>query len=70
MRWSKVVRFSTGAVAALVWANLAGESYRAVLSDDPALLDQARLGILAGSLASGIAGVAILARTRVVAQSP
>jgi len=32
--------------------------------DDAALLDQAKVGILAGSLASGLAGAAILARTR------
>ncbi len=35
---------------------------------DPLLLDEAKLGILGGSLAAGVVGAAILARTRVVAE--
>jgi NhaA family Na+:H+ antiporter len=36
--------------------------------DDPALLDEAKVGILAGSLVAGVAGVAVLRATRPVAR--
>jgi NhaA family Na+:H+ antiporter len=61
--WKLLGVSAVGGIGFTVALFIAGLAF----ADDAALLDQAKVGILAGSLASGLAGVAILARTPVVA---
>jgi NhaA family Na+:H+ antiporter len=51
---------AVGGIGFTVSLFIAGLAFR----DDPALLDQAKIGILVGSVVSGLAGAAILSRTR------
>jgi NhaA family Na+:H+ antiporter len=61
--WKLLGVSAVGGIGFTVSLFIAGLAFQG----DAALLDQAKIGILAGSLAAGVVGAAILTRTRAVA---